>query len=224
ISFAAGVNDAHLSSEQAGCFTNISQPRFCAGGVRIDEHGKSGGGGNQFAKQLYAFCLQRGRKKTHACPAATRSIEARNETKLNRVISGQEHDRNCFRHRLGGKCRRNATSGGNNRERMGDEISGKRRQPIVLTFRPAIFDGYVSSFDIACLIETLTECGYLVRRAVGRCAVEEPDHRHRRLLRARRERPCGCAAEQRDELAAFHSITSSASALLGCQPYCASPG
>jgi hypothetical protein len=32
------------------------------------------------------------------------------------------------------------------------------------------------------------------------------------LLRARRERPCGRAAEQRDELAALHSITSSARA------------
>jgi hypothetical protein len=35
-------------------------------------------------------------------------------------------------------------------------------------------------------------------------AVEEPNHRHRRLLRARRERPPrGSAAEQRDELAPF---------------------
>src|SRR5258708_39326274 len=38
-----------------------------------------------------------------------------------------------------------------------------------------------------------------------------PHHRHR-LLRARRERPRRCAAEQRDELAPFHSITSSARA------------
>src|SRR6516225_2859011 len=43
--------------------------------------------------------------------------------------------------------------------------------------------------------------------------MEEPDHRHRRLLRARRERPRGRrAAEQRDELAPLHSITSSARA------------
>jgi hypothetical protein len=32
-------------------------------------------------------------------------------------------------------------------------------------------------------------------------------------LRARRERPCGRAAEEGDELAAFHSITSSARAM-----------
>jgi len=42
-------------------------------------------------------------------------------------------------------------------------------------------------------------------------AVDEPDHRHRRLLRIRRVRPRRRAAEQRDELPPFHSITSSAS-------------
>jgi hypothetical protein len=38
---------------------------------------------------------------------------------------------------------------------------------------------------------------------VGRSGLEEPDHRHRRLLRARRQLPRGPAAEKRDELAAF---------------------
>src|SRR5262245_1803286 len=42
-------------------------------------------------------------------------------------------------------------------------------------------------------------------------AAEEPDHRYRRLLRARRERPRSRAAEQHHELAPpYHSITSSA--------------
>jgi len=37
--------------------------------------------------------------------------------------------------------------------------------------------------------------------------IKEPDHRDRRLLRARCQRPGGRrAAEQRDELAPFHSI------------------
>ena len=42
--------------------------------------------------------------------------------------------------------------------------------------------------------------------------VEETDHRHRRLLRAHRERPRHGATEQRDVLAPVHSITSSARA------------
>src|SRR5262249_22724556 len=36
--------------------------------------------------------------------------------------------------------------------------------------------------------------------------VKEPNHRHRRLLRACRERPHGRAAEQRDEIAAPHAL------------------
>src|SRR5262245_31061200 len=48
-------------------------------------------------------------------------------------------------------------------------------------------------------------CGVL-----GRPGAEIPDHRHGLLLRARRDRPRRRAAEQRDELAALHSITSSA--------------
>src|SRR6516165_8786778 len=50
--------------------------------------------------------------------------------------------------------------------------------------------------------------------ARSRCQrAEKPDHRHCRLLRTRRERPRGRrAAEQRDELATPHSITSSVAA------------
>src|SRR6266481_4445810 len=49
-----------------------------------------------------------------------------------------------------------------------------------------------------------------IRRARPRWP-EEPDHRRRWLLCARRHRPRDCpAAEQRDERAALHSITSSA--------------
>src|SRR5215471_5493613 len=41
-----------------------------------------------------------------------------------------------------------------------------------------------------------------MRGRFGGPGIEEPDHRHRRLLRARRKRPCNwCAAKQRDEFA-----------------------
>src|SRR6516225_1360600 len=42
---------------------------------------------------------------------------------------------------------------------------------------------------------------------LGRTGVDEPDYRHRRLLRERHQRPGGCcSAEQRDELAPFQLI------------------
>src|SRR4051812_29859028 len=46
----------------------------------------------------------------------------------------------------------------------------------------------------------------------GRPGAEKPDHGHRRLLRACRQRPRRYAAEQCDQFAACHSITSSARA------------
>jgi hypothetical protein len=39
---------------------------------------------------------------------------------------------------------------------------------------------------------------------VRECDAEKSNHRHRRLLRPRRERPSSRTAEQRDELASFH--------------------
>ena len=73
-----------------------------------------------------------------------------------------------------------------------NQFGRQRRQPIVLIFGPAIFDRHVFSLDIAGLPQTLPE-----RRATFRepQAIErgEPDHRHRRLLRARRERPHAAA-------------------------------
>src|SRR5262249_25688703 len=84
------------------------------------------------------------------------------------------------------------------------------RQPMVLALRPAIFDCDVLALHEAGLFQALAERGYSVRKRARRRCIEEPDHRHRRLLRARRERPRSRAPEQRDELAPVHSITSSA--------------
>src|SRR5215470_12292512 len=77
--------------------------------------------------------------------------------------------------------------------------------------RPAVFDRYVLVLDVAAVLEALAECAQSVCTGVRRSLFEEPDHRHRRLLRAARERPTSSrAAEKRDEVAALHSITSSA--------------
>src|SRR5262245_41902334 len=71
----------------------------------------------------------------------------------------------------------------------------------------------VIAFDIACLLQALTKCAQTLRE---RCSsAQKPNHRHRRLLRTRRrQRPhcCRAAGKQCNELATFHSITSSATA------------
>src|SRR5262249_20768616 len=82
-------------------------------------------------------------------------------------------------------------------------------------------------FVTACEVSTLpatTAAGYsgdtidffgmtmLIGRRQPPFIGQEPDHRHRSLLRARRERPRGGGAKQRNERAALHSITPSARA------------
>ena len=64
---------------------------------------------------------------------------------------------------------------------------------------PSVF----AAIDEPGFAEALTECrGHMDARIRG-AVMEKSDHGHRRLLRARRERPRGRrAAEQRDELAA----------------------
>ena len=71
-------------------------------------------------------------------------------------------------------------------------------QSVGLVLRPAILDRHILALDVAGFTNALPECGQIVCTIGRRRAAEEPDHRHRRLLRARRERPRGCcAAEQR---------------------------
>src|SRR5262245_27266356 len=63
---------------------------------------------------------------------------------------------------------------------------------------------------MACLGQALTK--YSLTMRIGRCAAEKADHGGRQLLRPRRKRPRRRTAEQRNELAPPHSITSSARA------------
>jgi hypothetical protein len=67
------------------------------------------------------------------------------------------------------------------------------------------------ALDITDFFEALPNGGCVLRVWRMRRSGTKPDHRHRRLLRARRERPDGRrAADERYEGAALHSITSSA--------------
>ena len=94
-----------------------------------------------------------------------------------------------------------------------DQFGRQRRQLIEPPVSPAKFDRDVLALDKTAFAERSGETPPQVPHGGWRTAAEETDHRHRRLLRARRERPRRRrAAEQRDELAPLHSITSSARA------------
>src|SRR6516164_9253806 len=93
----------------------------------------------------------------------------------------------------------------------GDEFGGEVTQLLIATFRPPKRDHQILSLDKSGFAQPVAERGDETCGFSGRAGAKKPDHRHGRLLRARRQRPCRrAAAEQRDELAPLHhSITSS---------------
>src|SRR5262249_14459345 len=132
------------------------------------------------------------------------SVQAGDEALLDRIEAGREDDRNRRCCRLGHRGSRNGAYG-NHRHLTTNQIGRECGQSIIVTLCPAILDRNVLAFDVAGFLQTLAKGGHVTRVSLWRCAVEEPDHRHRRLLRACRERPRRrSAAEQRDELASSH--------------------
>src|SRR5260370_42673571 len=87
-----------------------------------------------------------------------------------------------------------------------------------MSFRAAIFESHILTLDVARFFQALPEGDHSRSRfGFRQSGANNADHRHRRLLRARREWPRGCrSAEKRDDLAPLHlrghSITSSARA------------
>src|SRR5262245_2526778 len=78
--------------------------------------------------------------------------------------------------------------------------------------RPPVFDRDILALDVAGLAQAISERRSEISVSIRVTGIEKPNYGHRRLLRARRERPRRRAAEQRDECAPSHSITSSARA------------
>src|SRR5215470_18074336 len=72
---------------------------------------------------------------------------------------------------------------------------------------PSVFDRHVSALDVTGVTQASVKSREKLACQFERCEVEKPDHRHRRLLRARPERPRRRrAAEQRDELAPLDDL------------------
>src|SRR5262249_46366690 len=130
--------------------------------------------------------------------------ETSHDAVFDRIIPDGEDNRNCGGRLFCCHGRTDAAGRSDQRHLTTNEIGRELRKAAILTFCPAILDSKVLTFAVAAFPEATLECGDdigLVRRS----AAEKPDHGHRRLLSARRERPRKrCAAEQRDELASSH--------------------
>src|SRR5262249_11943698 len=90
-----------------------------------------------------------------------------------------------------------------------NQLSHYCGKSIVVILRPTILNRHVPALDVTAFTQALPKRGQPEGISFSRPSADVSDHRHW-LLRARRQRPRGSAAEQRDEVAALHSITSSA--------------
>ena len=185
----AGVEDLDLQPHGAGSRFHVSHRGLGSRGIgRIDEHGHTSGRGHQFAQEFQPLCRQLPLKKL--IPVRLPPGRARLATRPS--LTGSSATTKTMGIVVVAALAANAerTSG---RDDHGDlsanQIGRQRRQPIDLILGPAVFDRHVLALDIAGLLQALAKSAQTVRGRVRRCGVEEPDHRHRRLLRARRERP-----------------------------------
>jgi hypothetical protein len=121
----------------------------------------------------------------------------------NRVNSGDENDR------YGRGCgfRRHywlGASGYDYRNAAADEIGCKCGQPINFVLRIPILYRHVLALDIASFLQALEERSRKVFEDISGLGAEVTNHRHRRLLRPRDERPRRRAPKPHNKLSASH--------------------
>jgi len=136
---------------------------------------------------------------------ASRPIEARHKPKLHGIGGDVEHNWDARGGSLSRESRKQPGRDDHGDSKL-DQISRQRWQSVSLVSRPAIFDHKVPAFNIADFVQTPSEASQPRGVRLRRPVVQISDHRHRGLLRARRERPRNCpTTEQRDELAPPHA-------------------
>src|SRR5262249_48886614 len=140
-------------------------------------------------------------------------VEAGDEAERDRVAAGAEDDRDGGGRGLGGKRRFRNAGADDNCNAAADQIGCQARQALRFIIRPPIFDLYVATFKETGFVKPLAECCHQRGARLRRSRIEIADHMNGRLLRGGGGWPCWRrAAEQRDEIAPRHSITSSARA------------
>src|SRR5262249_33727432 len=184
-------------------------------GGGIDQEGNLSRLGYQVAEEAQSLCHRFSVEKIDASRIAARPGETGDQAQLDRVFADAEHDRDRRGRGLGRKRGRLALGCGNHGDATADEIGHERWQAIILALQPVVLDHHVLVLNVAGFVEAFAEGSARTRGILGRPSTDKADDRHRWLLCAhpRRKRPSSrYTAEQSDELAAFHSITSSARA------------
>src|SRR5262249_17814597 len=148
-------------------------------------------GGSRLPRKLTPVTLPPGRLRLATRP------------NLTGVAADHEDDRYRRARCLDRECR----GGGDRGDRCHptvNQIGCQHWQLVVSPLCPAVFNPQILTLDVAGLFQALAERRRVVCERLRRATMQKPNHRHRALLRPRRERSCCRAAEQRDERAALH--------------------
>src|SRR5262249_6508678 len=198
----------NLLPERTRGFLYVFRLRLSIREIRIHEHSDYGGVWNQLAQQFQSLCPEITEVDVYTGGVTPWPTQAVDESNRDRVSGRSKYNRNRRGRSLGRQRRRSAGRGHHDHSTT-TQIGRQHRQPVILAVCPAILDRHVLAFDVAGFVQAAMECGQKRRIGVTRPAIEVAYHWHRWLLRAPGQRPRGRrAAEQRDELAAPHSITS----------------
>src|SRR5262249_16724722 len=160
----------------------------------------------QFVQKLQALCSHLSSEKINARRIAAWPGKAGDKSKPDRIFVDAKDDGDCCGCCLGSEGGGRSECG-NHGNLAAYQLGCQRRKSIILAIGPAIDNGHVLAFNIAGFRQGTMKSAQPVRDGVSRRRIEKSDHRHR-TLRARRQRPRGRAAEERESVAPLHSITS----------------
>jgi hypothetical protein len=138
---------------------------------------------------------------------SARSVEAIDEADLDRVGALHKNNRDRLGCRFG--CERTicALQYNDHGYLTANQFGNERREPIVSTLCPPVFNCHVLAFDVTGILQASAKSGEVLAVGFERCEVKKPDHGRRGLLCGRRDRPCCRRASNRfDEIAASHGV------------------
>src|SRR5262249_27716191 len=200
LSTATNVANLYLNSKNAGARLQLPRKAFSIRIGRVDEKRDAGCRWRYLMHNLKLLRCELCGEIGHASDIIAWPTQAADETDRNRVNTCHEHDRNGHAGRF---ClpRSGCARCGNHVHRAMDQIGCQRRQAIILSVGPAVFNCHVPPDVTRNFVQPLIEGTQPQNVRLRRPGTEPSDDRRSRPLSTRRQRPRSrCADKRNDEI------------------------
>src|SRR5262245_44886752 len=201
----------NIEAKRAGCGLSFAHFQHRGGIAGIGHDRQMAQTGDNLSQEFEPLAGKIGALGRQAGDVAGWSRQAWYEAGADRIVRRREHDRDNRCHLL--CCEHRPSHRYDHIDLESDKLGGNLAKALGTPLRPTILDRHGATLDPAEFAQSLNKGGCPCNPGRRSARSKEPNDRQLRwLLRAGRERPRRrCAADERDELAAPHSITSSAS-------------